>query len=245
MNVLPIWRLGSKAEKKEREPRRGHIALYDLASQVTQHRLYHILFTEAVTKVWLGGKGENEDSTSWWGHVSARLQEERVGWDVCWRRHLRKMRCDYTCSYPKRIANGMAKCSRREVKKNQIMKWHGQFNPSLKEKGIDAEYYQGLSLGCGIILETLINVIFKGMSHCALSYFRAFTLGVCVPCPPPPHLCLRECWAFLMLKASPTAGTPESLLALIWGILFDCSPYLSPVFSLVFITTQVFSDFKN
>lgn len=64
VNILPIWWLGSKVEKKEREPGRGHIAFYDLTLEVTQHRLCHILLIEAVIKVWLGSKGENEDSTS-------------------------------------------------------------------------------------------------------------------------------------------------------------------------------------
>ena len=64
MNVLPIWRLSSKVEKKEREPGRGHIAFYSLTLEVTQYHFYHILLIEAVTKVWPGAKGENEDSTS-------------------------------------------------------------------------------------------------------------------------------------------------------------------------------------
>lgn len=104
----------------------------------------------------------------------------------------------------------------------------------MKEKGIDAEYYQGLSLGCGIILETLINVIFKGMSHCALSYFRAFTLGVCVPCSPPPHLCLRECWAFLRAEmipgASPVHLSMGSLPFIGQSVQKGHLPFLTPFF---------------
>lgn len=61
LNFLIIWWLDSKVEKKESEPGRSHTAFYDLAMEVTQHHLCHILFIVEVTK---SSKGGNKDSTS-------------------------------------------------------------------------------------------------------------------------------------------------------------------------------------